>query len=225
MTQARDWSASVSTRVARAVRDARARKGLSALALSDRTAELGHRVGRARISDLESGRRSRVEVAELLILARALETVPLRLLYPDLPNGAVEALPATNTSSWSAAKWFGGEDTLQAEVEVDGVVEVTVADGTSHQIADSPTRGLYLLRVHDDLVARCLRVRENATEEPSGSSEGGTEAELRTIRMEMAARGFDRPALPRDLADLEDPALPGRLWDWRRNVVDWGGID
>ncbi len=78
--------------------------------LSDRTAELGHRVGRSRISDLERGDRGGVlDIAELLVLARALEIPPLQLIFPIGRETTMEVLPHTVVPTWAAAKWFTGE--------------------------------------------------------------------------------------------------------------------
>lgn len=82
----------------------------SAQWLSDRTDELGHRVSRSTISDLETGRRARLEVAELLVLAAALDVPPLLLLYPEVPDGEVEVLPGMFVSSEEAIQWACGEE-------------------------------------------------------------------------------------------------------------------
>lgn len=85
----------------------------SAQWLSDRTDELGHRVSRSTISDLETGRRARLEVAELLVLAAALDVPPLLLLYPEVPDGMVEVLPGVFASSEEAFQWACGEEHLR----------------------------------------------------------------------------------------------------------------
>ena len=44
-----------------------------------------------------------------MVLAAALEVPPVELLFPDLPDGEVEALPGRVTTSWQAVQWFSGE--------------------------------------------------------------------------------------------------------------------
>ncbi len=78
--------------------------------LSDRTAELGHRVGRSRISDLERGDRGGVlDIAELVVLARALGVPPLQLLFPIGREAMTEVLPGAVVPTWASAKWFTNE--------------------------------------------------------------------------------------------------------------------
>jgi len=59
------------------------------------------------ISDLEKGRRKYVTTAELMVLARALDTTPIALLYPD-PYGDVDMLPTVHATASFALQWFSG---------------------------------------------------------------------------------------------------------------------
>ncbi|MGW4633668.1 hypothetical protein [Nocardia sp. NPDC004415] len=79
--------------------------------MSDRTAELGWRVGRSTIADLEAGRRAKLEVPELIVLAEALGVPPAVLLYPDTLDGAaeVEYLPGERHPARWARERFAGE--------------------------------------------------------------------------------------------------------------------
>lgn len=112
MTQ--QWSESIVARVGREVRRLRGKghAGLSAAALADRTASLGHPISRAVIADLEIGRKKSLDVAELLVLAYALEVSPAQLVYPDLPKGEVEVLPQRSVESHEALQWFSGVSAL-----------------------------------------------------------------------------------------------------------------
>jgi hypothetical protein len=84
-----------------------ARGSRSALWLSDRTAELGFRVSPTVIAKLDSGHRGSVlSVAELVVLAAALDTSPLVLLYPGPYNKTVEVLPGRALSELDAVQWF-----------------------------------------------------------------------------------------------------------------------
>jgi hypothetical protein len=103
----KDWGEEQAHRVATEVR--RLRGAQSTQGLSDRTDELGYRVSRSVIADLENGRRRYVTTAELCALAWALKVPPIRLLYPDLPDGRVEVIPDKQVSSIEAAMWFSGE--------------------------------------------------------------------------------------------------------------------
>lgn len=59
-------------------------------------------------SPLENGRRAWVGVAELAVLARALNTAPVALLYPDRCAEEVEMLPGLVTTGPFALQWFSG---------------------------------------------------------------------------------------------------------------------
>lgn len=101
------WATDLVKRVGKAVKSAR--RGRSAVWLSERTAELGYKVSSTVIAKLDSGHRGSVlSVAELLILAAALDVPPILLLYPGLPDEAVEVIPGETVTSWDAHKWATG---------------------------------------------------------------------------------------------------------------------
>lgn len=102
-----DWADELHGRVATAIK--RARSGRSAQWLADETDGLGFPISRAAIANYESGRKKGLDLGELLVLAAALRVPPLVLLFPDLPDGSVEALPGLTVDSWEAAAWFSGE--------------------------------------------------------------------------------------------------------------------
>ncbi|MFN6549508.1 hypothetical protein ACP6C7_04090 [Mycolicibacterium septicum] len=133
----RDWAEREAYRIALQVRELR--KPHSAQWLSERTAALGYQINRALISDLELGRRRYVSTAELSVLAWALRVPPIRLLYPDLPDGPVEIIPNRTVSSIDALTWFSGEtlflpelDTAKADDEAQWLRDVEAA----RQISD-----------------------------------------------------------------------------------------
>ncbi len=80
------------------------------MALAERTGELGYPISRVAIGKIEtSHREGKFDVAELLVLAAALDIPPMLLLYPGYPDGAVENLPGRSTDSRIAALWFSGQ--------------------------------------------------------------------------------------------------------------------
>lgn len=81
----------------------------SAQWLSDVTDELGQRVSRSTISDIENRRRKYVAVHEISMLAAALGVTPATLLtWGSLPDGDVELLPGRMFSGMEVADWWGG---------------------------------------------------------------------------------------------------------------------
>ncbi|MBB5162494.1 hypothetical protein [Mycobacterium sp. AZCC_0083] len=64
---------------------------------------------RQTITDLENGRRRYVTTAELAVLAAALNTAPIALLYPGPYNQQIEVLPGVDwPRQIDAAQWFSG---------------------------------------------------------------------------------------------------------------------
>jgi len=119
MTQS-SWARNTTDRIAGAVKALRGKR--SAQWLADRTADLGHPISRTAISNLEVGRKGSVDVAELIVLARALGVPPLLLLYPAQAAGEVEVLPGHRASSWAAGQWFTGRAPYVATDETGEVV-------------------------------------------------------------------------------------------------------
>jgi hypothetical protein len=63
-------------------------------------------IPRSVLANFESGRRGTVSVAELLVLAGALDCPPVELIVPLAPDGAVELLPHRLSSAREADAWF-----------------------------------------------------------------------------------------------------------------------
>src|SRR5271166_3235178 len=78
------WPARMARLVAGEVRRYRERQQprMSARQLSDRTGELGMLIPRSVLANLESGRRENVSVAEIVVLAAALNVSPIELMCP-----------------------------------------------------------------------------------------------------------------------------------------------
>lgn len=104
------WDVDQAQRIGVAIKALRGDR--SAQWLSEQTAEIGMPISRSTIADIENRRRRYVTTAELSVLAWALAVPPVRLLYPDLPDGSVEAVPGVTVSSMVAVTWFSGEATL-----------------------------------------------------------------------------------------------------------------
>ncbi len=68
------------------------------------------------IANIETGAprvKQTPSVATLVRLALVLGVPPVQLLYPDLPDGTVEAWPGAEVTSIAALQWFSGERTAQ----------------------------------------------------------------------------------------------------------------
>ncbi|MGW0782468.1 helix-turn-helix domain-containing protein [Streptomyces sp. NPDC002913] len=107
-----DWSAGLALSIAAEVRRHRQAQGLSAQQLSERCAKLGMPIQRSVLANLESGRRSTVNVAELLVLAAALQVAPAQLLFPVGHREKIEVLPGVEESPYEAVQWLRGSKWL-----------------------------------------------------------------------------------------------------------------
>lgn len=107
---AKRWQEDLAARVGRAVKRARKDLGWTAIELSRRCTDLGFPMSRVAISKIESNSRAgKLDLAELIVLAEALDVPPVALIYPYLPAGEVEVLPGHFTPSSDAVWWFTGE--------------------------------------------------------------------------------------------------------------------
>ena len=197
--------------------------------LSDRTAALGHRIGRSRISDLERGDRGGLlGVAELLVLAAALEVPPAALLYPGLPFDDTEVVPNVHTTAWQALAWFNGEQ------PPNGVPTLHTANFQKNAETLTLTKALFAaLRTEaaarqefKSLLRRIVEADENngdtaalsnladTRHERVSSLENESERALTQLTDHLARLG--RPLtldqLQRDLADAREAGDPEKTW-------------
>jgi hypothetical protein len=157
----KDWAEEQAHRVAQEVRRLRGKR--STQWLSDRTAELGYRVSRSVVADLENGRRRYVTTAELIVLALALKTAPIALMYPAPYWDSIQVFPggeSPEVSKMWAAQWFSGSTDLDLDV-----VRMPLIDQQnyqSHLLALARARKAFALDERkQELVAR-LALRRRA---------------------------------------------------------------
>ena len=84
---------------------------MTASELSRRTAELGYPISRGAIAKIESSLRSgKVDVAEVLVLAAALDMPPVLLLFPQLgTDGGAVVIPGVYTRTGDAVRSVAGQ--------------------------------------------------------------------------------------------------------------------
>jgi transcriptional regulator with XRE-family HTH domain len=197
--------------VAREVRRYREmrRPRMSVQRLADRTAELGMPIPRSVLANLESGRRETVSVAEVLVLAAALDVAPIELISPVGFDEETEMLPGSMMDPLYAMRWFTGE--LKLDVSDDGAWTMRTP-GTAEQSST------YLVEYHDELINR-LRTQEAdaARALADASVEGADDRALAEARYKIGAaeewRDFIREPLRRVRAEMRDrgmllPELP-----------------
>lgn len=148
----KDWATDQAARIGDEVK--RLRGSRSGQWLSDRTEGIGYRVARTTISELENHKRKYVTTAELIVLAMALDTAPITLLYPGpYLDGMVRLSPkGAEIPEIVAVEWFSGDS--------GGVSDVPMTADDDRRVIQFPLVSAmnYWERVRPLRVAR--RVRE-----------------------------------------------------------------
>ena len=112
MTREAEWEKELVRTVADEVRRYRNKRRLSAQQLSERCRELGYDIPRSVLANLESYRRKSVSLAELLVLAEALEVPPVLLISRFGQADLIEILPDRRVHPWHAIEWVSGDKQL-----------------------------------------------------------------------------------------------------------------
>ncbi|MGW3626459.1 helix-turn-helix domain-containing protein [Streptomyces sp. NPDC000880] len=108
MTQ-KAWPDELAAVIAGELRRYRKAQKMSAQALADACTDLGLPIQRSVIANFESGRRTSIGVAELLVMAAALRVPPIALIFPMGHEESMRPLPQTTWDPYMAAEWFTGE--------------------------------------------------------------------------------------------------------------------
>lgn len=185
------WERELARSVGQRVAKFRKERSLTVQQLSDQLrTRLGITLKRTALSNLESGQRQTVGLAETLGLAYVLGVPPLRLIVP-LDQEEVEIVPGARMHPWLAAQWITGDGPPPfAEFTLDMVKE---------HLAQVHFLGMY--RQHDALVgqwARALQMAESAERQQE------IEKMLARVRWDMREREAVPPPLPRGLEQAVD---------------------
>jgi transcriptional regulator with XRE-family HTH domain len=209
------WSAVFTGRIALRVRDARKAAGLTMAEVAQGCADRDlPEFTEHSMKNLESGRKTSITVADFIVLADVLGVPPVTLLFPLGSAATVEVLPGREVSTWDAVAWFTGETPLDGPA----------SEGTPRDVLD-------VFRQHGDLAAAAMssyalakqRRRAASTtldrarratllQRAEGYEEHAFEdcQELRAFRGRMRERDLAPPALPEELAFVDQPELPTR---------------
>jgi transcriptional regulator with XRE-family HTH domain len=199
------WAAREAADIGRRIAQRRTALRMSAQQLAERCAGLGMpEITRPVLVKLEHGRREAVSTAELAVLAAALDTAPILLLYPVGLVGSVEYLPGKAAPPWDAARWWTDEASLAPDLAIGPAYRRSAGSlFRDHQqlLAELPgdmTRPGYLAAV--------------AGQHGGAKSDGErmlalTVRALRDIRLGIRELGLKPPELPPELkwlGELED---------------------
>lgn len=207
------WPTAFTARIARGIREARKAAGLTMGDVAQGCADRGlTEFTEHSMKNLESGRKASITVADFVVLADVLGVPPVTLLFPLGTSATVEVLPGREVSTWDALAWFTGETPL----------DQPAVQGTGQEVLD-------VFRHHGDLVAAATSSHTLARERRRTASttldrtrratllqraEGYEEhafedcQELRAFRGRMRERDLAPPALPDELAFVDQPEIP-----------------
>jgi len=172
---------------------------MTAQDLADLTLALGHPLTRATIAGMEAGKRGTVTVADVLVLAEALDIPPVLLVFPVGLKQSVEVTPGVEMDTPAAVDWWSGIETID-DLEAD--------ENKRHErvLRRQP---LNLTRAHQKWVRRweirtqnALRADDHAEQEFQSRSAAGAKAQVASLRNALRQGGFVLPRLPAGL-DLD----------------------
>jgi transcriptional regulator with XRE-family HTH domain len=195
LAREREWSRRLTSTVGARVRLYRDEKhaNLSAKELADRCEKLGYRVEQQVIANMEGGRRTGVNLAEILVLALALDVPPLLLLVPIGGPEEIELLPNAPTSPQAAYAWIVGRAPFarRAGERSDGTPRYRVnLDVTDTMLFAENAERIKLYDQHAAAIEEFDKLRTWNAE-----AAGRVLDELVRIRRELAAEGLDVPGL------------------------------
>jgi len=164
---------------------------MSAERLSARCKELGLNINRSVLANLENGRRPTISVAELLILAKALEVPPVELITP-VDHADIEILPDVHMDPWDALLWIGGKE----DPNVDWI---RVHDGQVREWLEAAAR------LGPSGPPRPPGLGPDPMEHVLEDARRSMEKRLVQIRKTMRKLGIRLPALPAELRHIDAP--------------------
>jgi transcriptional regulator with XRE-family HTH domain len=198
----------------RQVRAYRQLRGLSAEQLADAVDAAGLPFTRSQVTNLEAKRRTTITVGEVLVLAKVLDVPPVLLIFPLGQDSTLEVVPGELADTWSAVKWFMGEQPIsdtddrwqQSAAAVDlyrshdrFLVEWRVAQraaASAHRRRMAQTLDVEMASILQEtatLAERTMRIHENT---------------LWEVRERMRQLGFLAPELPDELSHIATDKSP-----------------
>lgn len=213
---------SVGDNIATAVREIREAKRLPYTELSERLTELGRPIPVLGLRRIEKGER-RVDVDDLVALARALGVPPVLLAFPLGRCALTSPLPGKDRPTWLALKWFIGDAAFPAE-DAAPYPGPLIGTRDDNQAWATGARPLVFHRDHDRLLdslrAESGRVPiiQDAVDRAASDAEriehqrrvndaqrqvGEVENQLAQHRRHMRELGIKPPLLPESLRYLD----------------------
>ncbi len=204
------WPTALTARIAQGIREARRAAGLTMAEVARGCADRGLAdITEHSVKNLESGRKSSITIADFLVLADVLGAPPVTLLFPLGTSATVDALPGREVSTWDALAWFTGETTLDEPAAQGSARDVLDLFRHHNDLVAAATSSYALARERRRMASTTLDRDRRATllQRAEGYEEHAFEdgQELRAFRGRMRERDLVPPALPDDLAFVDQP--------------------
>ncbi|MFG3025199.1 helix-turn-helix domain-containing protein [Streptomyces sp. NPDC048254] len=200
-----EWVDQVMATVAAEVRRRRKELRMSAQDLADRCEEIGHPIPRNVIANMESGRRAHLPLVDVIVLAEALRTYPICLLYPVGYVDRIQRLPLQHSEpTWEAMRWFTGDS------EDFGMEDDMLRSFRAHVSHQRAALAALKSEKHERWKAETApnqAEREEAVLAQADYAERLLEAKyrLRSARAFIREDGGTPPHLPPELTDVDPP--------------------
>ncbi|MFE0202520.1 helix-turn-helix domain-containing protein [Streptomyces sp. NPDC058985] len=200
-----EWADRIKANVAGEVRRRRKEMGWSAQDLADRCEQLGHPIPRNVIANMESGRRANLPLVDVMVLAAALETYPVCLIFPVGYVEETQELPFQDLiPTWDALRRFTGEQ------EVPMYDAGLVPDFERHASLVQTALAALDEEERARFVAKTATSRARQEEAERKRTEYADQAisakySLRHLRRELREEGATPPDLPPALGDVDPP--------------------
>ncbi|WP_093595231.1 helix-turn-helix domain-containing protein [Streptomyces griseoaurantiacus] len=200
-----EWADRIKAVVAGEVRRRRREMGWSAQDLADECERLGHPIPRNVIANMESGRRANLPLVDVMVLAAALRTYPVCLIFPVGYVDTTQELPFQDlVPTRDALRRFTGEE------------DVSLHDAgliPDFDLHDRLVRTATACLEEVDKAAFATRTATNRAQQEEAErrrAEYGDRAvsakyELRHLRIEIREAGGNPPRLPPELGDIDLP--------------------
>jgi transcriptional regulator with XRE-family HTH domain len=200
-----EWADRVQANVVGEVRRRRKEMGWSAQDLADQCEQLGHPIPRNVIANMESGRRASLPLVDVMVLAAALETYPVCLIFPVGYVERTQELPFQGlVPTWDALRRFTGDEDMplyDAGLVPDFEAHASLVR-TALAALEEEERARFAVKT-----ATNRAQQEEAERRRTKYADEATSAKynLRYLRRDIRDEGATPPHLPPALGDVDPP--------------------
>ncbi|MFJ9180882.1 helix-turn-helix domain-containing protein [Streptomyces sp. NPDC102360] len=198
-----EWVDRIKANVAGEVRRRRKEMGWSAQELAEQCEQLGHPIPRNVIANMESGRRASLPLVDVMVLAAALATYPVCLIFPVGYVEETQELPFQQlVPTWDALRRFTGEE--EVSLNDAGLVSAFEIHASLVKTAlaalDEEEQARFAAKTATSRAQQEEAERKRTT---YGDQAISAKYNLRQLRRGLREDGATPPHLPASLADVD----------------------